>query len=151
MANATAAAISSNVIVNAIWDDAPSTSCRSVRTCASASERSTVSTARLTGAVKAATGARERMTYVIALIGGPSMAMAGMSGPPASDIGMYTTGTGVVSVSAWYGVLETTPTILSHGGAPFQSNVPLTRRAPGGGGALERSSRPIGFSPRNTT
>src|SRR3954469_8628746 len=99
IANATAAATSSNVITNAIWDDALSTICCRVRTCANARDRSTVWTARETGDVSAATGAREATTDVIAPIGGPTMAIAGMSGPPASDIGMYTTGTGVVSVS----------------------------------------------------
>src|SRR6266699_2510187 len=46
------------------------------------------------------------------------MAFAGMSGPPAMDIGMYSRDVGCASASVQTGVFETTPTIVSQGGPP---------------------------------
>src|SRR5439155_21592097 len=79
------------------------------------------------------------------------MAIAGMSGPPAMDIGMYSIAVGWASASVQTGVFETTPTMLSQGGAPSSAEplAPAELPSPSGrgvdpGGALDRTRSPNG-------
>src|SRR6202023_1652374 len=74
-------------------------------------------TALVTVATRSRGGVAERTTKFMTATSGPIKAGTGISGPPAIDIGMYNWATGVGSPSAFAGVAETTPTIVSQSGA----------------------------------
>src|SRR5262245_34730126 len=116
--SATLAAIALNTNVNAVGSDARSRISRSVRTSASATFGSTSATAARTAATTVDGAAAVRTTKPIPVTFGPTRACAGISGPPAIDIGMYSCSDGVASASVVVAELETTPTTVSHSGRP---------------------------------